>query len=420
MSVGIHDTTDELLATVQGYVDDGYVRIKLKIEPGTDIEQVAAVRDLIGPDTPFQVDANTAYRRTDGAHLRRLDDYDLLLIEQPLPEHDIIGHARLAAEVATPICLDESLVSAAGTADAIELGACEIANIKPGRVGGYLEAVRIHDLCVAKGIPVWCGGMLETGIGRAANAVLAALPGFTLPGDISASTRFYAQDIVTDPITITDGHVTVPTTPGLGFDLDWRSRPVTSSRSVDHGYSPGTMTHPFLSEEWMTEAKAIREKYADQVPAVTAVIRINQVVTDVPFGDGEVRSYIDTSSGSMSMELGELADADATITTDYDTAKALFVDQDQAATMQAFMIGQDQGAGRHDEDHGDADGHPVERDHRQDLRGDQGDHRLVRSAGRSRAARQVGASGPSASARPATVQRPAARRSRPSPTTAPA
>ncbi|MGB0113602.1 MAG: o-succinylbenzoate synthase [Ilumatobacteraceae bacterium] len=220
VSVGIHDSTEELLAAVQSYVDDGYVRIKLKIEPGSDIDQVAAVRELIGPDTPFQVDANTAYRRTDGAHLRRLDDYDLLLIEQPLPEADIVGHAQLAAEVETPICLDESLVSASGTADAIALGACEIANIKPGRVGGYLEAVRIHDLCVAQGIPVWCGGMLETGIGRAANAALAALPGFTLPGDISASTRFYARDIVRDPITITDGHVTVPTTPGLGFDLD--------------------------------------------------------------------------------------------------------------------------------------------------------------------------------------------------------
>ena len=172
VSVGIHDTHRRAARPPsQGYLDDGYVRIKLKIEPGSDIEQVAAVRELIGPDTPFQVDANTAYRRTDGAHLRRLDDYDLLLIEQPLPEHDIIGHARLAAEVDTPICLDESLVSAEGTADAIELGACEIANIKPGRVGGYLEAVRIHDLCLAKGIPVWCGGMLETGIGRAANAV---------------------------------------------------------------------------------------------------------------------------------------------------------------------------------------------------------------------------------------------------------
>jgi len=235
VSVGIHDTVDDLLRTVQGYIDDGYVRIKLKIEPGSDIEHVAAVRDLIGPDTPLQVDANTAYRRTDGKHLAQLDQFDMLLIEQPLPEADIVGHALLAAEVETPICLDESLVSASGTADAIELGACEIANIKPGRVGGYLEAVRIHDLCVAKNIPVWCGGMLETGIGRAANAALAALPGFTLPGDISASTRFYAQDIVTDPITITDGHVAVPTTPGLGFDIDatFLDSVTTSTRTVD-------------------------------------------------------------------------------------------------------------------------------------------------------------------------------------------
>ena len=235
VSVGIHDSIDDLLTAVQGYVDDGYVRIKLKIEPGSDIEQVAAVRELIGSETPFQVDANTAYRRTDGAHLARLDDYDLLLIEQPLPEDDIIGHARLADEVTTPICLDESLVSAAGTADAIELGACEIANIKPGRVGGYLEAVRIHDLCVARAVPVWCGGMLETGIGRAANAALAALPGFTLPGDISASTRFYARDIVTDPITIDDGHVAVPTSPGLGFDLDreFLDRVTTSRIALD-------------------------------------------------------------------------------------------------------------------------------------------------------------------------------------------
>lgn len=220
VSVGIHDTVDELLAAVQGYVDDGYVRIKLKIEPGRDIDEVAAVRELIGADTPLQVDANTAYRRTDGAHLRRLDEFDLLLIEQPLPEEDLLGHARLAAEVATPICLDESLVSLATTADAIELGACEIANIKPGRVGGYLEAVRIHDLCVARGVPVWCGGMVETGIGRAANAALAALPGFTLPGDVSASTRFYEHDIVRRPITVVDGHVSVPTGPGLGFEID--------------------------------------------------------------------------------------------------------------------------------------------------------------------------------------------------------
>ena len=220
VSVGIHDSVDELLHAVQGYLDDGYVRIKLKIEPGSDIDHVAAVRDLIGSEVPLQVDANTAYRRTDGAHLARLDEFDLLLIEQPLAEEDIVGHAQLAAEVDTPICLDESLVSAAGTADAIDLGACEIANIKPGRVGGYLEAIRIHDLCHRRGVPVWCGGMLETGIGRAANAALAALPGFTLPGDISASTRFYERDIVVDPITIDDGHVAVPTGAGFGFELD--------------------------------------------------------------------------------------------------------------------------------------------------------------------------------------------------------
>ncbi|WP_420453803.1 o-succinylbenzoate synthase [Ilumatobacter sp.] len=220
VSVGIHDSVDDLLRTVSGYLEDGYVRIKLKIEPGADVDHVAAVRAMIGPDTPLQVDANTAYRRTDGSHLARLDEYDLLLVEQPLPEEDIVGHARLAEEVVTPICLDESLVSAATTQDAIELGACEIANIKPGRVGGYLEAVRIHDLCRARGIPVWCGGMIETGIGRGANASLAALPGFELPGDISASNRFYARDVVVDPITLDGGHVTVPTTPGMGFGVD--------------------------------------------------------------------------------------------------------------------------------------------------------------------------------------------------------
>ena len=220
VSVGIFDTIDRLLSEVQGYVDDGYVRIKLKIEPGWDIEPVRLVRELIGPDMPLQVDANTAYSRVDIEHLCRLDEFDLLLIEQPLDEEDIVGHAELAKASATPVCLDESIVSARTAEDAIALGAAEIINIKPGRVGGYLEARRIHDLCVDRGIPVWCGGMVETGIGRAANAALAALPGFTLPGDISASTRFYAHDIVTDPITVVDGQVTVPTGPGLGFELD--------------------------------------------------------------------------------------------------------------------------------------------------------------------------------------------------------
>lgn len=220
VSVGIFDTLDELLAQVQGYVDDGYARVKLKIEPGWDIEPVRLVRELIGPEMGLQVDANTAYGRTDADHLRRLDEFDLLLIEQPLPEEDILGHAHVAALIDTPICLDESIVSLQTAADAIELGAAEIINIKAGRVGGYIEARRIHDLCVERGVPVWCGGMVETGIGRAANAALAALPGFTLPGDISASSRFYRRDIVTEPITVDDGHVRVPTQPGMGFELD--------------------------------------------------------------------------------------------------------------------------------------------------------------------------------------------------------
>jgi len=220
VSVGIHPTIDELLAAVQGYVDDGYVRIKLKIEPGIDLEPVAAVRDLIGPDMPLQVDANAAYTRQDTEHLRKLDAFGLLLIEQPLPEDDLLGHRDLAMAIDTPVCLDETIVSETVCADAIELGAAEIVNIKPGRVGGYLTARRIHDLCRDRGIPVWCGGMLETGIGRAANAALAALEGFSLPGDISASRRFWAQDIVTAPLDVVDGHVAVPTGPGFGFELD--------------------------------------------------------------------------------------------------------------------------------------------------------------------------------------------------------
>lgn len=220
VSVGIFDTLDELLAQVQGYVDEGYARIKIKIQPGWDIEPVRLVRELIGPDMGLQVDANTAYDRTDIEHLCRLDEFDLLLCEQPLAEEDVLGHAMLAKVSSTPVCLDESIVSLQTAADAIELGATDIINIKPGRVGGYLEARRIHDLCVERGIPVWCGGMLETGIGRAANAALAALPGFTLPGDISAAARFYRRDIVTDPITVEDGEVAVPSAGGLGFDLD--------------------------------------------------------------------------------------------------------------------------------------------------------------------------------------------------------
>ena len=205
---------------VAGYIADGYVRIKLKIEPGWDIEPVRLVRELIGPDVPLQVDANTAYGRDDIAHLCKLDEFDLLLIEQPLPEEDILGHAQLARASATPVCLDESIVSVHTAVDAIDLGAAEIINIKPGRVGGYLEAVRIHDLCVERGVPgvVRRHGRDRHRPRRQRRAGLAAR--FTLPGDISASTRFYARDIVIDPITVVDGHVDVPTTPGLGFELD--------------------------------------------------------------------------------------------------------------------------------------------------------------------------------------------------------
>jgi O-succinylbenzoate synthase len=215
VSVGIMDAIPQLLDAVAGYLDAGYLRIKLKIEPGWDVEPVRAVRERFGDDLLLQVDANTAYTLADARRLAELDPFGLLLIEQPLDEDDVLGHADLAKLVRTPICLDESITSAATAAAAIRLGACRIVNIKPGRVGGYLEARRIHDVCVANGIGVWCGGMLETGIGRAANVALAALPGFTLPGDTSASDRYFHTDI-TEPFVLADGHLDVPTGPGLG------------------------------------------------------------------------------------------------------------------------------------------------------------------------------------------------------------
>jgi o-succinylbenzoate synthase len=215
VSVGIFDTIPALLDAVDGYLEAGYVRIKLKIEPGWDVEPVRAVRERFGDDVLLQVDANTVYTLRDARHLARLDAFDLLLIEQPLEEEDVMGHAELARRISTPVCLDESIVSAQTAAAAISMGACAVINIKPVRVGGYLEAVRIHDLAAAHGLAVWCGGMVETGLGRAANAALGALPGFTLPGDISASDRFYANDI-TEPLVLEDGHMAVPTGPGLG------------------------------------------------------------------------------------------------------------------------------------------------------------------------------------------------------------
>jgi len=216
VSVGIMNSIAELLDVVADHLGDGYRRIKLKIEPGWDVEPVRAVRERFG-DVLLQVDANTAYSLADAPHLAKLDPFDLLLIEQPLAEDDVLGHADLAKLITTPICLDESVESARDAAAAIRLGAAAIINVKPGRVGGYLEARRIHDVCVAHGVPVWCGGMLESGIGRAANLALASLPGFTLPGDISASDRYYRRDI-TDPFILVDGQLFVPSGPGIGVE----------------------------------------------------------------------------------------------------------------------------------------------------------------------------------------------------------
>ncbi len=215
VSVGIPSGgVPALLDQVDAFVSQGYVRVKLKIEPGFDIDAVRAVREKC-PDILLQVDANQAYELSDARHLAKLDPFELLLIEQPLAEERVRDHAELRKVVRTPICLDESIVSAQAAADAIALGACEIVNIKPGRVGGYLEARRVHDVCEANGIGVWCGGMLESGVGRAANVALAALPNFRFPGDTSASDRYFAQD-VTPPFVLDEGTLRVPTGPGIG------------------------------------------------------------------------------------------------------------------------------------------------------------------------------------------------------------
>ena len=218
VSVGIQPSVSELLRTVGGYLDQGYRRIKLKIKPGWDVEPVRAVREKFG-DVPLQVDANTAYSLSDARHLALLDPFDLLLIEQPMREELVFAHAEMAKIVRTPICLDESIHSWQAAADAIQIGACRVINIKPGRVGGYLEARRIHDLCAERGVPVWMGGMLETGVGRAGNVAMAAMPNFTLPGDTSASDRYYHRDI-TEPFALRDGRLKVPSGRGLGVTVD--------------------------------------------------------------------------------------------------------------------------------------------------------------------------------------------------------
>jgi o-succinylbenzoate synthase len=215
VSIGITDTTDALREQVDGYLAEGYRRIKLKIEPGVDVERVTAIRKD-HPDILLSVDANAAYTLADEEVFHALDDLGLLMIEQPLHHEDLVHHAKLQARIATDLCLDESIRSAADAAAAIELGSCRIVNIKQGRVGGMLEARAIHDVCVGAGVPVWCGGMLETGVGRATNLALASMPGFTLPNDTSASSRYFPEDLTAPFVLEPDGTMRVPDGPGIG------------------------------------------------------------------------------------------------------------------------------------------------------------------------------------------------------------
>lgn len=219
VSIGIMPER-ELLDTVRRYRQENYQRIKLKIEPGWDVEPVRLVRELLGDDALIQVDGNGAYKIEHVKDLAELDKYNLVMIEQPLAAHDLDGHAALARELRTPICLDEPITCVADAIDAIDRGAAAIINIKPGRVGGYLEAREIHAACAERDVPVWVGGMVETGLGRAANVALAALRHFTLVGDLSASTRFFDRDI-TPPIEVgADGCIKVPDGPGIGVEPD--------------------------------------------------------------------------------------------------------------------------------------------------------------------------------------------------------
>jgi o-succinylbenzoate synthase len=218
VSVGIQPTDEDLVTKVAGYIDDGYARIKIKIKPGRDLEMLGAVRECF-PELPMMADANSAYRLGDLARLKALDELDLMMIEQPLAHDDYLSHAKLQEALETAVCLDESIRSVGDAELAIELGSCRIINIKPGRVGGLTESKAIHDLCGAEGIRVWHGGMLESGVGRAHNVALASLPGFELPGDISASSRYWQEDIVDPEFTVESGEMNVPSGLGIGVDL---------------------------------------------------------------------------------------------------------------------------------------------------------------------------------------------------------
>jgi O-succinylbenzoate synthase len=220
VSVGIQESFDHLAAKIRGELDAGYRRVKIKIQPGWDVDIVRRVRERFG-DIPLMVDANAAYTLSDADHLAELDAFGLMMIEQPLDYEDVRDHARLQRRLTTPICLDESIHSLRLAVDAIDAGACRIINIKPGRLGGFAESIAVHDVCAAAGVPVWHGGMLESGIGRVHNIHLSALPNFTLPGDVAASKRYFVPDLVEPPVEVAaDGTIAVPTGPGLGVAVD--------------------------------------------------------------------------------------------------------------------------------------------------------------------------------------------------------
>jgi O-succinylbenzoate synthase len=221
VSVGLQAEDAAMVDQIAAEVEAGYRRVKVKIKPGRDRPLVEAIRGRF-PDLPLMVDANSAYTLADAEHLRALDGFDLMMIEQPLGWDDIVDHASLQRRLRTPLCLDESIRSPGDARKALELGACRIVNVKVGRVGGFAGARGVHDACLAKGAPVWCGGMLESGIGRLANVHLQTLPGFTLPGDTSASARIYEEDLVDPPVVVSkDGTIAVPEAPGIGHEILW-------------------------------------------------------------------------------------------------------------------------------------------------------------------------------------------------------
>src|SRR5579862_3433538 len=218
VSIGIHPSLEALAARVERELASGYQRIKIKIKPGWDLAPVEAIRERFGA-VKLMVDANGAYTLDDAAHLAALDRFDLMMIEQPLDYDDLVRHAKMQAAISTPVCLDESITTPRAAADALEIDACRIINIKPGRLGGFGPSIDVHDLCAARGVPVWHGGMLESGIGRAHNLHLSTLPGFSLPGDVAASERYFAPDLIEPPIVVNrDGTIDVPAGIGIGVE----------------------------------------------------------------------------------------------------------------------------------------------------------------------------------------------------------